>query len=229
MTEYLGPFQLGYNETEERGIYHGDARLLSLDIPDESIDLIFCDPIYQRIDDYRWLAETAARVLKPHGVCLIWSNGKWHKKHTDWLEGFGLTYRYDFACIMYGGAAPMNGRIISKTNRLLWFDVRDTSRMIGYLADGYASISSAALFGAFKWTKNPKFCIQAITAFSSNGIVLDPFTGGGTVPAVCKMLGRRYLAFEIEADVCASARQRVRDTQPPLPGLVVEQLDLLPP
>ena len=41
MTEYLGPYQLGYNETEECGIYHGDARLLALDIPDESVDLVF--------------------------------------------------------------------------------------------------------------------------------------------------------------------------------------------
>jgi DNA modification methylase len=48
-------------------------------------------------------------------------------------------------------------------------------------------------------------------------IIFDPFTGGGTVPAVCKMLQRRYLAFEIDPDTAELARERVRNTQPPLP------------
>ena len=57
-------------------------------------------------------------------------------------------------------------------------------------------------------------------------IVFDPFTGGGTVPAVCKMLGRRYLAFEIDPEVAQRARDRVRDTQPPLFVPEPEQMGL---
>jgi len=49
-----------------------------------------------------------------------------------------------------------------------------------------------------------------------DSIVLDMFTGSGSLPAVCKQLGRQYLAFEIDPDTCDIARQRVRDTQPPL-------------
>jgi len=37
------------------------------------------------------------------------------------------------------------------------------------------------------------------------------------------MLGRHYLAFEIDPATAQDARNRVRQTQPPLPGLVVEQ------
>lgn len=55
------------------------------------------------------------------------------------------------------------------------------------------------------------------------GVVLDPFTGGGTVPAVCKMLGRKYLAFEIMPEVAELARERVRNAQPPLFTLEPEQ------
>ena len=51
-------------------IVTGDARVLAERIPDESIDLIFTDPVYDRIDDYRWLAETAARVLRNNGSLL---------------------------------------------------------------------------------------------------------------------------------------------------------------
>jgi len=53
--------------------------------------------------------------------------------------------------------------------------------------------------------------------------VLDPMVGGGTVPAVCKMLNRRYLAFEIDPDTAELARQRVAQTQPPLPLVIPEQ------
>ena len=56
--------------------------------------------------------------------------------------------------------------------------------------------------------------------------MLDPFCGGGSMPAACKMLGRRWLAFEIDPDVAERARERVRMTQPPLPGLVVEQTEM---
>lgn len=61
----LGDFELNQ-------IYTGDARELAKAIPDESVDLIFTDPVYDRIDDYQWLAETAARLLKPNSACLVW-------------------------------------------------------------------------------------------------------------------------------------------------------------
>lgn len=59
-----------------------------------------------------------------------------------------------------------------------------------------------------------------------NSITFDPFVGGGTVPAVCKMLGRNYLAFEIDPDTAERARQRVAQTQPPLFVLQPEQVEM---
>jgi len=76
----------------------------------------------------------------------------------------------------------------------------------------------------FTWSKQPGAIARYVRALSTPGaIVADFFTGGGTVPAVCKMLDRRYLAFEIDPDTADLARERVRQTQPSLPGLVVEQ------
>ena len=71
MIPRLGPYLLGPND-ENQGIYTGDARELALVIPDESVDLIFTDPVYQNIEDYRWLAETAARVLRDGGSVLTY-------------------------------------------------------------------------------------------------------------------------------------------------------------
>ena len=69
----IGPYQIN-------SIYTGDARELALALPDESVDLIFTDPVYDRIDDYRWLAQTAERVLKPGGSV---------------IAQVGTTYRYE--------------------------------------------------------------------------------------------------------------------------------------
>jgi DNA modification methylase len=56
-----------------------------------------------------------------------------------------------------------------------------------------------------------QFFIKAAT-----GVIWEPFCGSGTTPAACKMLGRHYLAFEIDPIAAETARERVHNTQPPL-------------
>lgn len=222
MTDRLGPYELNT-------IVTGDARELSKAIPDESVDLIFTDPVYDRIEDYTWLAETAKRVLKPGGSCLVWSNGKWHKENTDWLESGGLIYRYDFGCVISTGSAPMNGKIISKTNRIIWLDKTGKTKMDGYLADGYLSVTRARLNSEYQWTKNPIFSKQAIEAFCvENDIIFDPFCGRGSILSSCILCKRNFVAFEIDPETADLARQRVANTQPPLPLVYPEQLELIP-
>jgi len=200
----------------------GDARELAERLPDASVDLIFCDPVYDRLEDYYWLGRTASRLLKPGGSLLAWSNGRWHRPNANALEQAGLTYRWEFAYVITTGAAPMNGKIIAKTNRLLWFDLGRQSRMEGYLADGYAGVAwSRPHSHNHRWTKSPKFTAQALLAFSSlDATVFDPFTGGGTVPAICRQFGRNFVAFEWDPETATLARERVRLT--PIPLLLPE-------
>ena len=222
----IGPYLLGPNNTSENGIYTGDSRELAKLIPDESIDLCFTDPIYQNVDDYRWLAETAARVLKPDGALLVWSNGKWHYRHTRSIDDLGvLTYRWTFAVVNGDTNAPMDGKIISKTNRVIWFNRGLRRHMRDYLPDGYLSIGGRWDIPKSKhqWGKSNRFTARCVRTFSDeHSVIADFFTGGGTVPAVCKMLSRHCLAFEIDPATAELARERVRQTQPPLPGLVLE-------
>ncbi len=75
-------------------IVTGDARELAKAIPDESVDLVFTDPVYDRIDDYRWLAETAARVLKPDRACLVFAGIGYLPETHDAVRAGGLSYRW---------------------------------------------------------------------------------------------------------------------------------------
>lgn len=75
----------------------GDARDLAERIPDASVDLVFCDPVYDAIDDYRWLAETSARVLKPDRACLVWQQVGLIPQTLDAMTS--LSYRWIFGAL----------------------------------------------------------------------------------------------------------------------------------
>jgi len=79
----------------------------------------------------------------------------------------------------------------------------------------------------FPWSKPPEWVAYYIEALSNEkSVILDPFVGGGTTSVVCKILGRNYIAFEIDSDTAELARERVRNTQPPLFVLEPEQQEM---
>jgi DNA modification methylase len=43
----------------------------------------------------------------------------------------------------------------------------------------------------------------------ADGIVCDPFLGGGTTAAAAEKLGRKWIGFEIDEDSAAICRKRV--------------------
>lgn len=224
MSERLGPYLLGPNETAENGIYTGDARILSEAIPDKSVDLIFTDPVYQNIDDYRWLAETAARVLKNDSACLTFCGIGYLPETLAALTVGGLHYRWQFP-IHIRNKCSLAGSNWTYRNWqcLLWLE-NGTANPHHRIQD-IRSVVAQNWTTEHRWSKS--FTIPAISyyleAFGSIGdVVVDFFAGSGIVPAVCKMLSHQYLAFEIMSEMAKLARDRVRQTQPPLPGLVLE-------
>ena len=55
-----------------------------------------------------------------------------------------------------------------------------------------------------------RLAAEHIASWSNKGdIVLDPFMGSGTTAKAAHELGRNYIGFEINADYCAIAEQRV--------------------
>lgn len=199
-------------------IYTGDARELAQGIPDESVDLIFTDPVYQNIDDYRWLAETAARVLKPDSACLTFCGIGYLPETVQALQHNGLSFKWQMVAGRPRGFKSrfcMN-RVFSNWQSLLWFE-KGKNTPARTISDLVFSSNPGSMMFHKSWAKNVNPFLHWISRFTDeDAIVLDPFTGGGTVPAVCKMLGRNYLAFEIDPDTAELARQRVRNTQPPL-------------
>jgi len=210
-------------------IVTGDARILSKRIPDESIDLIFTDPVYDRIEDYEWLAEVAIRILKNDSSALVACSIPLIAKSA---QAMGVM---NFKWVLGGfmpGRRNLYYRIMSKWFPFLWM-----TKGNGQPRRVVFDMSSVRVWGSklpdaanshfHAWQKPIDWLALYLDAFcSEDGIIFDPFTGGASIPAVCKMLGRNYIAFEIDPEVAELARERVRNTQPPLFVMKPEQLEL---
>lgn len=217
----LGPYDLNT-------IITGDARELAEAIPDESVDLIFTDPVYQNIDDYRWLAETAVNILKPEGSVLVFQWSGFMRETLNALQPLKLEWIFS----LYIPNRTIDTRCKAGFNKwtpCLWMSMGEAKSP--RVADILQCNAFQAVFNNgssnHEWSKSPEFFYYYLEAFTQpDSIVFDPFTGGGTVPAVCKMLGRNYLAFEIDPPTAARARERVAMTQPPLFVVQPEQIEL---
>lgn len=214
----LGPYELNT-------IVTGDARELAKAIPDESVDLIFTDPVYDRIDDYRWLAETAARVLRPGGDLLAYI-AMYHADNIIITMSKFLKFRWLLSQKkMSSGTLIWAYDLFAHTLPILWY-TKDKPRKGPQRIDFFHGSPNGQATN-HGWSKNTKENIRWLMRFGlQDDIIFDPFCGGGAILSACKMLGRNYLAFEIDPDTADKARQRVEMTQPPLFVMQPEQLEL---
>lgn len=201
-------------------IVTGDARVLAERIPDASVDLIFTDPVYENIDDYRWLARTANRILKPSGALLCFCGIGYQEETQSALRFGGRPVSWILPIIYSAGNTPrFHQKGFAKWTMLLWAG----GEPVEHFCDAQISTFEARVNG-HQWTKNMRPLQAYLLAFSQpKAIVFDPFTGGATIPAVCKMLNRDYVAFESDAAIAARARARVEATQAMHPVFLEEQ------
>ena len=199
----------------------GDARELIELIPNESIDLILCDPVYQNIDDYRWLAEIAARVLKPYGSILAQCGHihRWEAElamQHDELEkrplltevftsGFVTIWKHKTlrASLHYIWLEKTGIRedrewpqtlLRTKVDPLWWIGQKDKS--------------------AHKWGDGERGFEYIMSRLTKPGeIVLDPFSGSATVSAVAKRINRHWIAFERDEKVALQSIERLKGGQ----------------
>lgn len=207
-------------------IVTGDARELAKRIPDASVDLIFTDPVYDDMEAYRWLAETATRVLKPDSAVLVFYGIAYLPGVVNALLAGGLTFRWQGLWYQSNNMQRADMGFCNYSP-FLWME-KGRSKVVKQTGDvANVPIPNGRDSHNHHWNKRPEIIARYLEAFTRHAaIVYDPFTGGGTVPAVCKMLGRHFIASEIDPDTASRARQRLADTQMPLLVVEPEQLEL---
>lgn len=177
-------------------------------LANSSVDLFFTDPPYAEPALYGRLAELAAAKLKSGGLCLAYS-GQFHLATVLEEMGKHLHYWWMFA-IEYGGqhyaCHPRN--IQSKWKPIVAFAKPPEKKPSSSVTD--------LLHGRGRdkrhhdWGQDASEAKYLINRLSEPGqLVVDPFCGGGTIPAVCQATGRKWLATEIDKNTAISARMRI--------------------
>lgn len=165
-------------------------------------------------------------MLKSNSAALVWCGIGLLPVVHDALRAGGLSYKWRLV-VRPVNSKEFYGRLLITTQECLWYEKGNSAPRQSIFDCDLSTLKGQHNVNGSNWGKGLDICCRYIETFSDgNSIVFDPFTGGGTIPAVCKMLGRHYLAFEIDPDTAERARQRVENTQPPLFVMQPEQMEL---
>jgi hypothetical protein len=194
--------------SNDEGILIGDMSLLWKKLDSNSVDLFLTDPPYSQIKLYERLAELAAAKLRPGGLCLAYS-GQLYLPAILEAMGRHLTYWWTFAIEFSGQHCAIHPRHLqNKWKPVVAYAKPPLKHAPNWLTD--------ILHGGGRdkehhdWGQHESEVEYLIEKLTEPGqLVVDPFCGGGQIPAVCKAVGRRWMATEIDKTTALIARKRL--------------------
>ena len=188
-------------------------------------------------DDFtrRWLA-AARRVLKKDGT--LWVIGSYHNifRVGTALQDLGFWMLND---VIWRKTNPMpnfRGRRFTNAHETLIWCSREQRSKYRFNYDAMKRLNDDLQMRS-DWllpicsgperlkvagkkahpTQKPEALLHRVILAStvSGDVVLDPFAGSGTTPAVARKLGRQFIGIERDPDYAAIARDRVEGIEPP--------------
>lgn len=182
----------------------------------ESVDLIFTDPPYIKEEwevAYTTLAEGAGRILKPGGYLITYCGHYYLPGVLDIIRSERLIYYWTVAQLNSGSKSLMHHRnILAGWKPILIFQkapIDPTNKIFMDVITGRQSKDH------HPWEQSIHEALHLISRFGAPGdLIVDPFTGSGTGLLAAKLLGYRWIGFEINPDTFRIAGERL--TQKPL-------------
>jgi hypothetical protein len=191
-------------------VHIGDFRKLSNKVEDGSLSLIFTDPPYDRkaIELFDGLGEFAASKLAEGGSLMAYVGHIQIPEAIDALSSH-LRYWWVCCCLHSGGESLMKEYGIRVGwKAMLWFvkgTRHDKQRIVHDVVSGGREKShhdwQQAQSEAEYWIEN--LC-------EPDGVVCDPFLGGGTTAAAAIAKKRKWVGFEIDHDQAVLAMTRCK-------------------
>lgn len=195
-----------------QNVFVGDFRKHLDKVADNSLSLIFTDPPYDRkaIELFEGLGEFASQKLCDGGSLLAYVG---HIQIPEAIAALSKNLRYWWVCccLHSGGESLMKEYGIRVGwKAMLWFvkGTRDDKQTI--VRD---VVSGGREKSHHDWQQSQseaEYWIQNLC--HQDGMVCDPFLGGGTTAAAAKKLGRKWVGFEIDQDQAAIAIQRIQES-----------------
>ena len=180
-------------------------------ISDNSIDLLFTDPIYgsQHLPVYDNLAHLAIRALKDGGSLVTYVGNYALPQVIHMMESAGLKYWWTIAVNLEGSFGRHHPRKVSiKWKPLLWFVKGDKTNTLDYMSDAINSNKPSKIMHEWEQsTTEAEHVISRLTV--ENQTILDPMMGSGTTGVAALKLKRRFIGIEIDSDRFQIARSRL--------------------
>ncbi|MBW8015102.1 MAG: helix-turn-helix domain-containing protein [Planctomycetes bacterium] len=195
-------------------LLQGDFNIKGQEIPDNSVDVIFTDPPYDKasLDLWGQLGCLANRVLKPSGLLVSYSGCLYLNQIFPMLDEH-LTYLWT-AAIYHSGAKK---KIYPVGMNQAWKPI-----LIYYKPPKniyWPTITDMVTGGESKqhhdWEQSVDEALHYIKAFCPrNGVLLDPMAGSGTslVAGILSGLSLRCIGIELDKAAHIKAEQRVKET-----------------
>lgn len=187
----------GETEIDSR-IVVGDFRTRGDEVKDGSVNLIFTDPPYDRKASLMLpsLASFAASKLCDGGSLICYVGQTQLPAALDALR-LHLRYWWTIACIHSGGSTEMREYgVKAGWKAVLWFvkGSRDNSSV--FVSDVMSGGKEKAAHDWQQSQSEAEYWIEKLCP--ADGLVCDPFLGGGTTAAAAKAKGRKWIGFEID-------------------------------
>jgi len=200
VTEWDG--ELANNTISQASIY-------DLELPAESVDMIFTDPPYhdEYVGLYSRLGEVANHVLKPGGYMMAYAGKMFIPDVIRSLEQY---LEYVSMCAVfqsYSKSKIQKHNLFENWRPIVAFKKPGKTAVREWTQDVVRGTRDKS---HHDWQQDSEAPLQYIEAYTRAGdIVLDPFVGGGTTPWACKQLGRYYVAFDVDEDAVKLSMERL--------------------
>lgn len=198
-----------------RGHGLAQATIQHLPISDDSVDLIFTDPPYMRkfLECYGWLANEAARVLRPGGFVLAMCGGYYLNQIFKMFDAH-LTYHWKLELMMDNSSVLWPRKVIARSKSILAYSKGPSNPRCNILG----AIHGGGMDKSFHaWGQDVNSARYYIDCFSKPGdLILDPFLGGGTTAVACELINRRWIGFDVDLGALETSRSRLSDAEIPI-------------
>ena len=198
-----------------RDLLNIDAEQGFKNLEDNSVDIIVTDPPYVKEsweEAYGLLAREGARVLKPSGFLITYAGHNRLNHILAFMDRMGLEWYWIFAQKNAGAMCLVHSRnVIAAWKPVLIFQKPPIKNKNKIGLDMITSGRRSKTYHA--WQQSIHEALYLLRNFAREGdLVLDPFTGSGTVLLAAKALDLDYLGFELNPETHSTALGRLNQT-----------------
>ena len=202
----------------------GDAREVLKRLPPNSVDVVITDPPwgvgFDEYDDFNvflQVRDELYRVMKPDSWLVFFFSPKRIYDLVPYLQRF--TYRWMIPYVFAGfGSVSRNPLGSQASYSIIMVFSKGEPKIVTKRKDVIYSDELPVVEGNIREPQfKPTFTVSVlVTMFSREGdLVLDPFAGYGSIPLVCELFSRRWLAVEVDEVKYTVAEKIVKSRKVP--------------